>query len=57
MNDFTIQEAIEIAIKIRDKLPLPETNDIKHNWREKDALALLINFAELKLNESVNENV
>lgn len=43
LNNFTDNEAIEICISIRDNLALDYELDLQDRWREKDALALLIN--------------
>lgn len=54
LNNFTIDEAIEIGISIRDKLELDFDLPLQERWREKDALALLINIAE-KQREQANQ--
>lgn len=46
LNNFTIDEAIEIGISIRDKLEMDFDLPLQERWREKDALAFLINMAE-----------
>lgn len=43
LNNFTDNEAIEICISIRDNLALDYELDLQDRWREKDALAFLIN--------------
>lgn len=45
LNNFNLQEAIEICIALRDKLELDMDLPIKERWREKDALAKVINAA------------
>ena len=46
LNNFTDREAIEIAIEVRDELPMDLSLPLKRRWREKDALAQVINLAE-----------
>lgn len=46
LNSFTDEEAIEICILLRDKLELDFDLPLQMRWREKDALAHLINLAE-----------
>lgn len=43
LNNFTDNEAIEICISIRDNLALDYELNLEDRWREKDALAFLIN--------------
>ena len=46
LNNFTDNEAIEIAIALRDRLELNPELPWQERWREKDALAQVINLAE-----------
>ena len=46
LNSFTIDEAIDICTKVRDALEFDFDLPLKERWREKDALAFLINIAE-----------
>ncbi len=50
MNDLTIQEAIDICIAIRDKLPFDDNLVFKEMWKEKDAMSILINLATKYVN-------
>lgn len=50
MNDLTIQEAIDICIAIRDKLPFDDNLAFKEMWKEKDAMSILINLATKYVN-------
>lgn len=52
LNNFNLQEAIEICIALRDKLELDMDLPIKERWREKDALSKIINIAEKEVLES-----
>ena len=56
LNEFTLDEAIEICIAIRDKLELAPELSLEEAWREKDALAMLINFADEHKGEYENED-
>ena len=51
MNDFTLKEAIEICVALRDKLELDFDLPLKERWREKDALAKVINAAAKETNK------
>ncbi len=46
LNEFTIKEAIEVCIALRDKLELDMELPLQERWREKDALSKIINIAE-----------
>ena len=46
LNEFTIKEAIEVCIVLRDKLELDMELPLQERWREKDALSKIINIAE-----------
>ena len=50
MNDLTIQEAIDICIAIRYKLPFDDNLAFKEMWKEKDAMSILINLATKYVN-------
>ncbi len=50
LNNFTDNEAIEICIALRDKLELDYELPLEERWREKDALAQVINLAREKEN-------
>lgn len=58
LNELTDSEAIEIAIMVRDELPMDLTLPLVRRWREKDALAQVINLAEeaLKAKGKANED-
>lgn len=58
LNKFTDREAIEIAVEVRDELPMDLTLPLQRRWREKDALAQVINLAEeaLKARGKANED-
>lgn len=58
LNKLTDREAIEIAIMVRDELPMDLTLPLQRRWREKDALAQVINLAEeaLKAKDKANED-
>ena len=46
LNKFTDQEAIEIAIEVRDNLELNGDLPLQERWREKDAIAHIVNRLE-----------
>lgn len=46
LNNLTNDEALEICRKIRDRLELDNELPLQERWREKDALAQIINLAE-----------
>lgn len=46
LNNFTAEEAIEICIALRDKLEFNMDLPLEERWREKDALAFVINLAD-----------
>ena len=47
LNNFTDEEAIEIAIAVREGLPFDfdEETPVAEKWRNRDALAQVINLA------------
>lgn len=51
LNDLTVKQAISLCVCIRDKLELDFDLPLEERWKEKDALATLINYAETKLLE------
>lgn len=51
LNNISVKEAVDIAIVIRDKLELNCDLPLRQRWLEKDALAVLINYAEKKAGE------
>lgn len=51
LNKFENREALEIAISVRDKLELDCELELKERWKEKDALAQVINLAEKYVEE------
>lgn len=50
MNDLTNNEAIEICMTLRDELPLDDNLPLKERWKNKDAMAIVINLAKQYLN-------
>ena len=46
LNNFTDEEAIEIVIEIRQELPLDLNKPLVERWRDKDALAHVVNKLE-----------
>ena len=46
LNNFTDNEAIDIAVAIRDRLELNFELPLAERWAEKDALAQVINLAK-----------
>lgn len=55
LNNFTDNEAIEICIALRDRLELDDELPLKERWRDKDALAQIINLAEEFIKQRGNE--
>lgn len=51
LNNFTDNEAIEICISIRDNLALDYELELEDMWRERDALAQVINLAKERVKE------
>lgn len=43
LNNFTDEEAIEIVIEIRQELPLNLNEPLVERWRNRDALAHVVN--------------
>lgn len=43
LNNFTDNEAIEICISIRDNLALDYELELEDRWKQKDALAFVVN--------------
>lgn len=56
LNDFTDEEAINIVILIRDNLPFDfnEETPVAEKWRDRDALAQVINLATERAKEKNN---
>ncbi len=52
MNDLQDMEAIEICMALRDNLPLDDNLSLKERWKEKDALAIVINLATQFVNQN-----
>lgn len=52
MNDLQDMEAIEICMALRDNLPLDDNLSLKERWKEKDALAIVINLAMQYVNQN-----
>lgn len=58
LNNFTDMEAIEIVIALRDRLPFDfdEKTPVAEKWRDRDALAQVINLATERAKEKKREN-
>lgn len=56
LNNFTDEEAIEIVIALRDNLPFDfdEETSVSEKWRDRDALAVVINLATERAKEKKN---
>lgn len=57
LNNFSDQEAIEIAVAIRDRLELDNERPLPERWAEKDAMAQVINLAIIAANEKKKKEV
>lgn len=55
LNNLTDNEAIEICISIRDNLALDYELDLEDRWRERDAMAVVINLAKERAEEKKGE--
>lgn len=51
LNNFTDDEAVEIAIGLRNNLKIDFELPLQEQWREKDALAIVINLAVQRIKE------
>lgn len=56
LNNFTDEEAINIVIALRDNLPFDfdEETSVSEKWRDRDALAVVINLATERAKEKKN---
>ena len=53
LNNFTLEEAIDICIAVRDELELDFDLPLQERWKKKDALGYVISFAEKKAKEGL----
>ncbi len=53
LNNFTDEEAIEVVIALRDNLSFDfdEDTPVAEKWRDRDALAQIINLASERAKE------
>lgn len=51
LNNFADEEAIELVIALRDSIPLDYELPLQERWKEKDALAQVINLASERAKE------
>lgn len=53
LNNFTDEEAIEVVIALRDRIPFDfnEEMPVAKKWRDRDALAQIINLASERAKE------
>lgn len=51
LNNFTDNEAVEIVIGLRNNLKIDFELPLQEQWREKDALAIVINLAIERIKE------
>lgn len=56
LNNFTDEEAINIVIALRDNLSFDFDEDapVAEKWRDRDALAVVINLATERAKEKKN---
>lgn len=56
LNNFTDEEAINIVIALRDNLSFDfdEDTPVAEKWRDRDALAVVINLATERAKEKKN---